>query len=46
MQKKYNGKIEDDEPVHQVLAKMLRLVAGIDRIIIPGDFRSGVDEKS
>jgi len=25
---------------------MLRLVAGIDRIIIPGDFKSGTDDKS
>jgi hypothetical protein len=25
---------------------MLKVVAGIDRIIIPGDYKSGVDDKS
>lgn len=46
MQKEYGGSIGEDDMLHEVLAKMLRMVAGIDRIIIPGDFKSGVDDKS
>jgi structure-specific recognition protein 1 len=46
MNKKFGGSINEDEPLHLILAKMLRLVASIDRIIIPGDFKSGLDDKS
>jgi len=46
MMKQYGGDIDDGEPLYQVLAKMLRLVAGIDRVVIPGEFKSGVDDKS
>ena len=46
MQKRYGGQIEEEDKSHEVLAKMLRMVAGIDRIIIPGDFESGIDGKS
>ena len=40
--KQYNGDIQIDMVGDQyhLLAKMLRVVAGIDRIVIPGDFKS------
>jgi hypothetical protein len=37
MMKKHGSDLED-QPLYHVLSKMLRVVAGIDRIIIPGDF--------
>jgi len=46
MRKRYQGEVSETEPLYLVLAKMLRLVAGIDRIVIPGDFKSGQDDKS
>lgn len=32
--------------MYHVLAQILNLIAGIERIIIPGDFKSGEDDKS
>lgn len=46
LQKEYGGSVGEDDLLHQTLAKMLRMVAKIDKIIIPGDFKSGVDDKS
>jgi structure-specific recognition protein 1 len=46
MQKEYGSSPGEDDMLHEVLAKMLRMVANIDRIIIPGEFKSGVDDKA
>jgi len=46
MKKRYQGEVSETDALYLTLAKMLRLVAGIDRIVIPGDFKSGQDEKS
>ena len=46
MEKQFGGSISEDEMTHETLAKMLRMVAGIDRMVIPGDFKSGVDERA
>jgi hypothetical protein len=37
---KYNGQIEIEQsgPLHSVLAKLIRPIAGIDKIIVPSDF--------
>lgn len=48
MQKKYGGSVDDldETPNHQILAKLLRWLAGVEKIIIPGDFKSGSDDKA
>jgi len=46
MKKKFGAEIDEEEPLYHVLAKMFRMVAGIDRIVIPGDFKSAQDHKA
>jgi len=44
MQSKYGKDFDESQALYHLLSKMLRLVAGIDRIIVPGEFKSEVDE--
>jgi len=45
---RYNSKFDQKitGPLFNVLAKLLQPIAGIDKIIIPGEFKSGTDKKS
>jgi hypothetical protein len=47
--KKYGEGVLEQEvqgPLYTVLAKLLRSIAGVSKIIIPGEFRSAIDGKS
>lgn len=45
---RYNGKFDQKitGPLFNVLGKLLQPIAGIDKIIIPGEFKSASDNKS